>query len=678
MKNALYLLILKEVSSVAAQLGRPRVLCETYGGGGYGWALQQFKPLSDWCLVHGINIIDPHLSYQTLIGHRKYDWPQTIDDHAPWWSCYHLQAMHDRRATFALLQGRERNRVLLLHPTASGWLHYVPEGFDLGANREGWKARMAALGRSQCDVIQTLTDNQVDYDLGDEWIMAEFAKVRAGALVVGEREYSLVILPPNMETWLPSTVDLINEYLAHGGRLLALGDPPALVQGRPSDGPARLAEQFAGRWERMADMDALLARVRKLVPPHVCQPDGCPLPADLSWRREELDGGRTLYFFASPFLQEIGTQVKLDGGSLLALDTMTGEARQVATDPDGDGQMVELRLPPGGHALFVTDPERTEAPAPVLHGAKPVELGEVSAERLEPNVLVLNYCDLEVKGRRWADVVTLRADTICRREHGVPWRHSADGPEPEPVEHPSAPDAGFGVTYRFRAEADALPGLELAVEQPWLYRVKVNGRAAKFADEARWFDEGIRKAPIGDLAREGENVVTLLAPQFSKLTEVAPIYVLGQFAVRAVSPGFVIGAPEPLGLGDWLRQGLLFYPWGMRFTMPFKLAAGAKGLTLRVPDWQGSAMRVLVDDREVGAIAYPPYVLEVEARLKRGRHTLTIDLFGNLKNMMGPPFSENLPISWAWMEAPLHQPDGAKYRLYPCGLYAAPSLSVWR
>jgi hypothetical protein len=46
--------------------------------------------------------------------------------------------------------------------------------------------------------------------------------------------------------------------------------------------------------------------------------------------------------------------------------------------------------------------------------------------------------------------------------------------------------------------------------------------------------------------------------------------------------------------------------------------------------------------------------------------------------MMGPPFSENLPISWAWMDAPLHQPDGAKYRLYPCGLRVAPSLHVWR
>jgi len=45
-------------------------------------------------------------------------------------------------------------------------------------------------------------------------------------------------------------------------------------------------------------------------------------------------------------------------------------------------------------------------------------------------VLVLNYCDLEVKGHLYADVVTVRADALCRKEHGMPGRISADGPEP--------------------------------------------------------------------------------------------------------------------------------------------------------------------------------------------------------------------------------------------------------
>jgi len=172
--------------------------------------------------------------------------------------------------------------------------------------------------------------------------------------------------------------------------------------------------------------------------------------------------------------------------------------------------------------------------------------------------------------------------------------------------------------------------------------------------------------------------VTLVAEQFNRLTEIAPAYLLGEFAVRAASPGFVIGAQQPHQMGDWLSQGLLFYPWGMRYEVTFELDEPAAGICLSVPQWAGSAMRVLVDGQEVGAIAYPPYKLETETPLPAGRHTLSIDLFGNLKNMMGPPFSERLPIAWAWMDAPLPQPDGEEYRFHSCGLMDAPSLSVWR
>ncbi len=677
LKNSLYLLNLKEISSVAAQLGRPRVLCETYGGGGYGWTLRDFKPLSDWCMVYGVNIVDPHLSYQTLVGRRKYDWPQTITDHAPWWPCYHLQAMHDRRTVCALLQGQERNRVLLLHPSASAWLHYVPDGFDLGSNLDGPRAALAELRESQCAVVQALADGQVDYDLGDEGLMQEFGTVREGRLGIGEREYSLVILPPNMETWLPSTVDLLDEYLSHGGRLLALGEPPALVRGRPDDAPARLAEKHAEGWESVDDVEALVARVRKLVPPRVSAPDGCPLPADLVCRREEMDGGRVLYFFASPFLEEFTVEVLLEGGSLTELDTMTGESRPAPTEPAGEGQVLLLHLQPGGHALYVADSRRAEVPAPQARSLTPVPLGEVAARRMERNVIALSYCDLEAKGSLWADIVTVRADALCHRAHGARARLNADGPEPEPVERPLAPDAGFAVTYRFRAEAKALPGLELAVEQPWLYRIEVNGTPVEFDEEARWFDEGIRRAPIAELAREGENTVRLIAPEFNRHTEIAPVYVLGEFSARAASPGFVLGAPQGVGMGDWLGQGLLFYPWGVRYSMPFSLDEAAAGLALSVPEWEGSAMRVLVDGKPVGDIAYPPYALEAEVPLEPGAHTLEIDLFGNLKNMMGPPFSEGLPIAWSWMDAPLHGPDGDKYRFYSCGLHAVPSLSVW-
>ena len=62
---------LKELSSLANQLGREWTLVETCGGAGYGAAFETFKPLEDLVLGFGFNVIDPHLSAQTVAGIRK-------------------------------------------------------------------------------------------------------------------------------------------------------------------------------------------------------------------------------------------------------------------------------------------------------------------------------------------------------------------------------------------------------------------------------------------------------------------------------------------------------------------------------------------------------------------------------------------------------------------------------
>jgi len=679
LKNSLYLLTLKEVGSVANQLGRRRVLCEAYGGGGYEMALQGFKPLSDWCMVHGVNVVNPHLSYQTLAGRRKYDWPQTISDHASWWSCYHLQAMHDRRTVFALLQGEERNRALLLHPTGTAWLHYVPDIDGIGPGPKASEEHLSCLRESQSGIVQALTDAQVDYDLGDEWVMAEFGGVEDGALRIGRRDYDVVILPENMETWLPSTVELAEEFLAAGGTLLALGEPPRSVRGRPSDAPAALAEDYPERWVKCADKDDLVRRLRELVPPRISTPDGSALPPDVSWRREELGDGRTLQFFASPWMEEIDTQVRLEGKNLLALDTTSGQAEAVPTRPSGDGQVAELHLPPGGHALWISEPgPAREVVVPAREGCSAeVELNAVT--RLQPNLLVLDYCDLEVRGRLWRDIVTARADAVCGRQYGTSRgrRGGAEAPEPEPVEPPRVPDTGFRIDYRFTVEGGTTDSFAVAVERPSLYTVALNDIELQFPEEGRWFDENIFKTPVGDVVRPGENVLALTAPRFGPRTEIAPAYVTGDFALKARDRGFVTIDPMPLRTGDWREMGLLFYPWWVRYELSFTAEESANGISVRVPEWRGSALRVHLDGEHAGDIAYPPYEMDAKQRLTAGPHTLWLDVAGNMKNMMGPLFSENLPIGSSWLDGPMHQPPGKRYPFLECGLVAPPEVTLW-
>jgi hypothetical protein len=684
LSNSPYLLTIKEVASVANQVGAGRVFCEAYGGGGYEMALREFKPLSDWLLANGVNVIDPHLSHQTIAGARKYDWPQTISDHAAWWPFYRAQADHDARLTVAVTQGRERNRVLLLHPTLTAWMYHpsIPLRHD---RRDGLSPPLAHLQQQQCRTAQALADHQVDFDLGDELVMREMGSVDARLLRVGCAAYSVVVLPDCMELWLDSTLRLVEKFLAAGGSLLALGDPPAFLNARRSDAPSCLAEHFPTGWRRCDSMDGLLRELRALCPPRVSGPDGLPLPPEITYYRRELPDGKAVHLFVNPWQRPAATPVRLEGRSLLRLDTMTGRSEMVPTAAHADGQVLGLALPPSGHALFVSGPEQGRLAPREVGTTSPVELGEVHVSRAEANVLLLDYCDLEARGPAGArsahGVNTTHANRLAWQAmrfgrdpwHGRQFRRTL-------VDHVFPDDTELVVTYRFvlapEAAAAVSPSLELAVERPWLYHVSVNGTRVEFPDDARWWDEEIRKAPIGAYARPGENTIRMAACPFQILCEVAPVYVLGDFDAVVSSPGFSLAAPRPLALGDWREQGLAFYPWTVRYTAPFDLTRPADGLTVRLPQWSGSAARVTVDGECAGAILYPPFALDVEHPFRAGRHDLAVDVTGNMRNILGPHFCDGLPGIWSWEIHPEHAPDGDAYKLWPAGLTAPPVVTA--
>ena len=75
----------KELSSVANQMGRSRTLSETYGGGGWDESFEDFKRLGDWEYALGVNFMNQHLAHMTITGARKYDYPPVFTPLSPWW-----------------------------------------------------------------------------------------------------------------------------------------------------------------------------------------------------------------------------------------------------------------------------------------------------------------------------------------------------------------------------------------------------------------------------------------------------------------------------------------------------------------------------------------------------------------------------------------------------------------
>ena len=653
--NGLALLNLTELRSVANQLGRDRVLCETGGGGGYAFTLADSKALDDFALANGVNLINPHLSFQTLAGARKYDWPQTLSDHSPWWDAYRVHADHVGRVIHALRQGREQNRILVLQPTTTAWMHYRPPSFTPGQTPD---PMLAQLRQSQIELVLALHGEHFDFDLGDELVMAELGSVQAGQLHVGQRGYAVVVIPAGMENLLESTVSLLQQFKQAGGTVLVAGALPSFVNGRrPADTRA------ATGWEQCGGPAKLLARLRQLVPPRFAA------PADWCVMRKELTAGGILYFIANPGDKAQRATVQLEGDRASLLDTFTGTVTALEATPAG----FALDLPACGHALVLLAP--VSAPVPAHPEWRAVTVGPAIIERVAANVLVLDYCDLELPGHIERSLPTIVADLKNWQAHGFPrnmWSFSTQYKRTI-LDAPIPAASGFTVRYRFRTPR--LP-LELAVERPWLYQITLNGKLVSFAAAAQWFDEDIRRVSITDLVTDGDNVLELTAQPFHVLCEIMPVYLLGNFAVAPASQGFTLEPARKLTWGDWGAHGLSFYPWGVRYRLPIHLAQPSQQVAVDLPDWTGSVAHILWNGAPRGVVAFPPDRLEWTEELPAGDHELIVEVRGNLKNLLGPHFSDGLPGPWSWQAAPQPQPAGHQYKFTPTGLRAAPRCWV--
>lgn len=667
---------LKELSSVANQLGIKRTLTESCGGGGYGMGPAQFKPLEDFLLVHGVNLLTPHISDQTVSGARKYDWPQTISDHAPWWESYRVHADHLARVAYALTQGEEINDILVLHPTTTAWTQFEPDGFHPNPRPRVWGNRAKEDSKAQREFLDSLRAAGIPYDLGDEVILEELGALGhekgTPTVRVGKRQYRAVLLPPGLENLCASTAELLRGFLAGGGKVLAAGELPGFVNGRAAD--ALGAE--SGKVLRPGRTEELLREAAMASQRVLRTADASPLPCGIFWMRKEVNGG-TLWYFVNATTEPLACDVALKGRRFVALDTSTGDARGLAN--------THLELPPLGHALWFACPEGEPFAAAAEAPWQAAEVSLQSASPLSPNVLTLDYCDFEAPGGGAAGIPTILADARNWPVQGWPqnpWSRSIQYKRTF-LDRPIDPASRLTVRYPFDL-VDNLEDLALAIERPWLYQIDLNGvridshgdpRYGQEGSHGAWFDEEIRALPLPlEALREGRNTVTLRAEPFHVLCEIAPAYLLGDFALQAAGKGFAAGAPKPLTLGAWQAQGMPFYCGQVHYQLTLNLPVPSVRVRLQFTGTEGSALTVVLDDR-VATVVHSPWIAELTGPFAAGEQELTLLVSGNLQNQMGPHLAEGLPGAWTWSLAPEQQPGGGAYRFVDTGLQQLPKVS---
>ncbi len=112
----------------------------------------------------------------------------------------------------------------------------------------------------------TLMEHQRDFHFADESLIAPGGAAQARVVVgsdgprlqVGAMAYRLVIVPPGL-TLAHTTVDLLDEFVRAGGRLVAVAPLPTLIDARPAGRPVLPAEALTIDPADLAStLDALL------------------------------------------------------------------------------------------------------------------------------------------------------------------------------------------------------------------------------------------------------------------------------------------------------------------------------------------------------------------------------------------------------------------------------------
>ncbi|MFW5845790.1 MAG: hypothetical protein ACOCXJ_06150, partial [Planctomycetota bacterium] len=644
----------RELDSIAKQCGRAWAMTETCGGGGYSYALRDMKPLEDYCLALGVNLINPHICDTTLAGHGKYDWPQTISDHAPWFADYRRQCDHNARVVCALRQGTNRHRLLVLMPTTTAWcLQRVG----------GDTTELDDLRESQVALLEALEAQQIDYDLGDEAVIAELGRVEGGRFVVGDCAYDAVLLPPGCRALRSGCLRLLRAWADGGGALHALCPAPQLVDGRAQDsGLAGLSG-----WTAHAQESDCLQALRTQLPPRISAPDGSALPAGMLWRLVEAPAGQVL-FCCNPWTTPWRARMRLPAGRALLLDTADGSTRAA---PVADG-VIDVDLPPAGHCLIYCSDALAERPVVTDDSPAPQALAcsLQGVERERDNILVLDYCDLQVGGRQWPSDCVTRQDQRLWQELGVSHTN-----KPYRDRHLRRHLPALPLRLGFICVIDATVAggeIGLLVERPWLWRISVNGQDCDPHGGSVCFDHDWRRLAIGPFLQAGANRIELHCEQPGWWQTPMPVYLLGDMALASTSAGWQVQAPVDLQLGDCGAQGLPCYPWGLQYRYRFQTSA-AGTVQLRLPTWAGSVARCRLDGRRVGSIVFAHERLQIRD-CSAGDHELAITVQGHLGNMMGPHHFDGLPGVWSWLAAPEQQPSGADYHRREHGLLADPEL----
>ena len=626
----------KQAESVRRQMGRKGLVCELYGVLEWDVSFRQHKLQGDWLAALGVTTRVHHLAFMGMGGEAKRDWPAAIGWQSPWWEQYSYLEDYFARVNTMLTRGTPITRVAVLHPIESFWLLFGPNDQTL--------SRREQMDEQFENLAQWLLYGGIDYDYLSEALLPALCPEGGNPLRVGACRYEAVIVPPIL-TLRKTTLDRLSAFAQSGGKLILLGNAPALLDGEPSEAAKALwAMGQRLPMERAALLEALEHERDLEIRNHATgrlsdnlfyqlRQDGDARILFLCHVRDELPARPRVYKIRLKGLWQIKRMNALDGTA----EEIGGMQENGFTEilwPCNAQDSLLLRLTPGA---CVPPAPLPKTPQPIL------KLSETADFLLEePNALLLDRCEYALDDLEWngPDDI-LRADNALREQASLPVRN---GNSVQPWLLPRE-EAKHTACLRFYFYADqAFSGLHLAVEQPENAEITLNGEKITAKPDGFYVDEAIQTLPLPEV-QPGENIITLRVP-LTRRTDLEAMYILGSFGVRVAGTHLTLtDAPKRLFLDDLTRQGMPFYTGNVRYRFRVTLDRERNGLQLHIAHMACPVAAVYVDGREAGKIAWQPQRVKLP-KITAGEHEIEILACGSRYNGFGTLHNANPNYMW--------------------------------
>ena len=663
-------LTVKQCTSVAHQYGRKHTITETYGCTGWEFGFEGQKWLGDWQFVQGIDRRCQHLAEYSIAGCRKRDYPPVFNYQNTWWEYNEKMEDYFARLSYVESFGKVVREVLVIHPMSSIWTKCKSspkEDLNHIEMNMGWLdehiTELNRWGETYNRMAKLLLSNHVDFDFGDEMLLAEDGCVEQGRLILQNASYGIVLVP-RVVSLFSSTRKLLADFASQGGEIVWVGEFPEMEEGSYIKGCTANWEKILGIQKTASYEEAVEILKEKLeFPIRVTGKNGIEDGAILTMLRKTREG-YVLMAVNNDRKESHSTMIHVPvKGKIIEYRPWTDSFEEVMAEIDGKNKGVHFlaEFSPAQSGIWFLKTEKepdfgtVEFPYEHPHYAEPVfaALGpSAKVHRTMENALTLDRCAYYLGNDAFGEEMEVwKAQKEIREQlsmqqiyyNGAPQRYSWLKHEDRKLKK----GIPFGLCFRFEVREAIESCCYAVIEKSEHFQVSLDGKKLKHS-EGFFIDHEMEKWEIGRLTPGVHKLVII--GDYTEDLELEDCYLIGDFAVDTERK--IYRESGRIHFGDWTSQGYFHYPGSLvyEFLLPPKVQ-NKKRYILKLGEHRSSLVSVTVNGKKAGILmGNTEKELEITEYLENKENILEICVVGSPRNLFGPfhqTYTGCSRISWA-------------------------------